>query len=76
MSDEKKGFDALIEAFEIFQKYADSSLNYPTGCEHDVLYVYINPDRVARDDADRLDELGFIPDSDLPAFISYRFGSA
>lgn len=31
----------LIEALQIFYKY--SQVEYPTGCEHDTLYVYVDP---------------------------------
>lgn len=71
----------LIEALQIFAKYTDTL--YPTGCQHDILYVYVSPQVVAPDDRVRLYELGFVPgndegdnDDDCEWWISYRYGSA
>ena len=36
--------DDLITALTIFRKYSDTK--YPTHCEHDTLYVLIDPDVV------------------------------
>ncbi len=64
----------LIKALEIFAKY--SNANWPTGCEHDVLYVYVSQSSVSDDDKLNLDELGFFPSEDDDNFYSFRFGSA
>lgn len=67
--------DDLIAALTIFRKYTDKK--YPTGCEHDTLYVYGVPlEDVSAEDVARLDELGFEWDEDIGAFYSFRFGSA
>jgi len=64
----------LIEALQLLAKYDTPS--YPTGCEHDILRVYISPDKVSAVDKDRLVELGFNADEDLDCFYSYKYGSA
>ena len=64
----------LIEALQIFAKYTDRP--FPTGCEHDVLYVYVSPDDVNEEDTGLLQELGFKPDKSLDNFYSFRYGSA
>lgn len=63
----------LIEALTIFLKYGDPK--YPTHCEHDELYVDINPDKVSKEDKKRLDELGFFVNEGLEGFSSFKFGS-
>jgi hypothetical protein len=64
--------DDLIEGLTILRKYDNPA--YPTHCEHDVLLVCVDPEKVSDDDKARLDELGFIPGSD-ECFRSFRFGS-
>ncbi len=69
------GFDALIEALTIFRKYGD--LQGPTCCEHDTMYVQVDPEKVSAEDKDRLKVLGFIPSERVPeCFLSFRFGSS
>lgn len=68
----------LIEAFTIFLKYGEVA--YPTHCEHDIMYVYpAEPiSAFTQTDLDRLEELGFTPDSEFSeegAFSSYKYGS-
>jgi DNA-binding protein YbaB len=60
----------LIEALNIFLKYTEEV--YPT-CEHDVLYVQVNPNLVTMEDKNRLHELGFEPGDNC--FESFKFGS-
>lgn len=62
----------LIEALSIFLKYDNPK--HPTHCEHDYLYVNINPSLVSEEDTKRLEELGFIIDTeyDGEGFGSYR----
>jgi hypothetical protein len=63
----------LIEALTIFAKY--QNLDYPTMCEHDVLYVVgITEEEVSVEDRARLDALGFIPGDE--GWMSFRYGSA
>lgn len=66
--------DDLIEALILFAKYDQP--RYPTHCEHDTLYVCIDPDLVSEKDKAKLDELGFFVDDTEECFTSYRFGSA
>jgi hypothetical protein len=64
--------DDLLEALTILRKYGNPK--FPTGCEHDVLRVYIDPGPVSDEDKERLAELSFRPGEEC--FKSYRFGSA
>lgn len=63
----------LIETLQIFLKYGDK--RWPTNCEHDVLYVDIEPRLVSEDDIKRLEALGFSIDEEGTGFYSYHFGS-
>lgn len=62
----------LIKALQIFLKYDNPYA--PTHCEHDTLYVMVDPDEVSEEDKERLEELSFHDEGEY--FISYRFGSA
>ena len=64
----------LIEALQIFLKYGNPE--FPTHCEHDALYVCIDPDIVSNEDVATLDVLGFFPDPDSDMFLSFKYGSA
>ena len=66
------GFDKLIAAFQIFKKYSDTQ--WPTNCEHDMLYVMVNQEDVSEEDKAALLELGFMTNGEN--FSSYTFGSA
>lgn len=67
--------DDLIEALQIFRKYGNP--DYPTHCEHDELWIMIDPELVSEEDRIRLDSLGFWANGDgTPTFKSYKFGSA
>lgn len=66
--------DDLIKALTIFRKYGNPQ--WPTHCEHDVMYVCIHPAEVSPQDIRELDDLGFFVDSDEEGFMSYKFGSA
>jgi len=71
------GFDAMIEACNIFKKYANPYA--PTHCTHDTLMISpdIDPKKVSEEDKARLKELGFFVGTEWPDnFISFRFGSA
>ena len=63
----------LIRALVIFSKYSDE--HSPTHCEHDTLYVGVDPSVVSRLDTDELEGLGFYTDREKGVFYSYRFGS-
>lgn len=64
----------LIEALTILSKYCDSPT--PTHCEHDVLYVMVDPENVSDEDKKRLDELHFVCNYEEEYVCSYYFGSA
>jgi len=65
----------LIEALQIFLKYGNP--DYPTHCEHDVLYICgIEPKDVSNEDKEKLEELGFFPDDEGEGFQSFLYGSA
>ena len=66
----------LIEALNIFLKYGDVA--YPTHCEHDIMYIFpaIAYEEFPEDEITRLNELGFIYNSDGDmGFMSWRYGS-
>lgn len=65
--------DDLIAALQIFRNYTNAQ--WPTHCEHDVMYVGISPDIVSEQDQDALEKLRFFPDSVTDMFASFRFGS-
>lgn len=64
--------DALIEALTILRKYANPQ--FPTHCEHDMMYVDVDPALVLPEDLARLKELYFAP-YDGSLFSSSYFGS-
>jgi hypothetical protein len=67
--------DDLIAALVIFRKYGNPES--PTVCEHDVLWVNIDPALVTPEDVQRLKALGFLTPSsgDEAGFMSFKFGS-
>lgn len=62
----------ILEAFTIFSKYTNDE--YVTHCEHDEMYVMVDPEKVSVPDKERLKELGFREYAD-GGFISTKFGS-
>lgn len=67
--------EKLIEALQILFKYGNP--DYPTHCEHDVMYIVgIDPDDVSDEDKAKLEELGFHYGGDNDGFYSYKYGSA
>jgi len=65
----------LIEALQIFSKYQNE--HWPTHCEHEVLYIMcVTQDQPSKEEAARLDELGFFWCESDYCWVSYRFGSA
>lgn len=69
--------DDLIEALIIVRPYMnDYELHYPTGAEHDGLYLNVDVSLIKEDALKRLEELSFHPNEDYAgALTSYRFGS-
>ena len=66
----------LIKALQILSKYLkDPFVKWPTCCEHDVLYVMANPNKISSEDVAILHELGFEPDYEHECIYSYRYGS-
>lgn len=63
----------LIEALTIFAKYTLTA--NPTGCDHDTLWVDVDPSKVSEEDRARLEELSFHANVRDSNFRSYRFGS-
>ena len=61
----------LIQALEIFDKYADGHV---IQCEHDVLIVNVTDD-MDSDDIDRLKQLGFFYQEEECNWYSYEWGS-
>lgn len=64
----------LRAALAIFAPYVGDE--QPTCCEHDVLYVLVDPARVSAEDRARLGELGFVAEERDHHFRSFRFGGA
>ena len=65
--------EELIKALQILSKYTGSK--HATHCEHDVLYVTVDPSLVSDEDKKKLDEMGFFVDSEFDCFASFRHGS-
>lgn len=66
----------LIKALQILSKYCKRE--YPTNCEHDLLYVDVDPKLVSKEDIDKLAVLDFFPGTDdwtSSGFISFKYGS-
>ena len=66
----------LIKALQILLKYGNPE--WPTHCEHDILYISseIDPAKVSKADKEELAELGFFPGEEYDqGFISHKFGS-
>jgi hypothetical protein len=66
--------DDLIKALTILRKYGNP--NYPTHCEHDVMYFNIDYHLVSDEDKQELEILGISHDEENAKFKSYKFGSA
>lgn len=64
----------LIKALAILIKYGD--IPYPCHCEHDVLYIMVDPSKVSNEDKEELSRLSFSANDALGCFYSYKFGSA
>ena len=64
----------LIKALTILSKYTDSE--YVTSCEHDMLYVHIDPRLVSDEDLNKLGLLGFHADYSNYNFTSFVYGGS
>ena len=60
----------LIRALEIFSRYTNKDVIH---CEHDVLYVCVDEDKISEQDKKDLKRLSFEYNGE--AFYSFRFGS-
>ena len=63
----------LIKALQIFLKYGNP--RWPTNCDHDLLYVDIDSNKVSDEDKKELEVLGFFPSNEDDGFESFEFGS-
>lgn len=63
----------LLKAITIFLKYGNPYA--PTHCEHDELFVNIQPGNVSDEDKKQLEILGFDEHEEYDMFWSCRFGS-
>ena len=65
----------LIKALQILLKYDNPK--HPTVCEHDTLYILVDPSMVSEEDITKLDKLGVHVDHEYGnSFLSYKYGSA
>lgn len=66
----------LIKALTILNKYLEGyHKDYPTSCDHDVLYVHVDYTKISQEDLNELQILGFSPCEDLGNMMSYKYGS-
>jgi hypothetical protein len=66
----------LIRALTIISKYLDGyNKDYPTSCEHDVLFVHVDYNKITQDDLNELKILGFVPNVNSGNMVSYKYGS-
>lgn len=64
----------LIEALKLALAY--ENLERPFHCEHDVLYLMLDPADVSEPDLRRFESYGFSKSDDGPYFESFNYGSA
>ena len=62
----------LIKALQIFAKYEKDDV---VNCDHDVLTVCVDPEKVTEADKAELEKLSFIVSGDFCSFHSFRFWS-
>lgn len=68
--------DDLIKALTILNKYLEGyKKEYPTSCEHDVLYVHVDYKNISQEDLNELETLGFRPCEYLGIMMSHVYGS-
>jgi hypothetical protein len=63
----------LVRALQIFNRYTDSE--FPTSCEHNQMFVHVDPKQVNQSDITELENIGFEVDYDLECFVSNKYGS-
>ena len=63
----------LIKALQILLKHGD--VDYPTQCEHDMLYISPNSMDFTEEEFAELEELGFHSDNEMGGFYSFKYGS-
>jgi hypothetical protein len=62
----------LIRALEIFSRYTNKDVVH---CEHDVLHICVDEDKISEQDKKELSKLSFDYSSETDSFYSFRFGS-
>ena len=73
MSKEPTPIEELLEAIKIFLKYDEGQ--YPINADHDIIYFYVDPNKVCESDHIRLEELGFDVHQEFDCYYSYKYGS-
>lgn len=72
---ESKSIRGFVEALNIFSRYLDKGLDetFFSGAEHDVLYLYVDPEDLHPNSSDgkRLRALGFHPDTDVESWAYF-----
>ena len=65
----------FIEVLQILMKYDNP--DYPFHCEHDVLYIGVDPEKVSEEDIAKLKKMGIYKGEDeySEGFYSYKYGS-
>lgn len=61
--------DKFIEALKIFRMYVKTP--YPCWCNIEEFHVGVDPDTIPDGEKERLEELGFIYDSDSESFCIF-----
>lgn len=68
--------DELIEALALVRPYmSDYGVKYPTGCEHDVMFLNVDTNDIPLAVLSRLEELSFSHSDEYDSLVSYKFGS-
>jgi hypothetical protein len=64
--------EAWIEVVTILGSYLDPNDTLPVCCEHDQMWICVDPDEVSDEHKRRLAELGWDPDESNEGFQSYQ----
>lgn len=70
MANQTNGFKQWIEACKIFDEYLPDK-SFVFGAEHDIVYIYVEPDTVSAEHKSQLEALGFDVDEDLECFSCF-----
>jgi len=62
-------FNEFAEAFAIFDKYSKDE--FAVCAEHDEIFAHLDSETVSEDDKERLEELGWTPNSDVGGFSTF-----